>query len=141
MHLSAVCVASRVLSNVWWPVSLNTADHSSEKAIALWLNSSIGLLMLLGHREETAGPWVGFKKTVLESMPVIDVTRLSANQLARLAAAFDEIADLSVAPFREMADDPTRAAIDDAIREALDLPDFSILRELLAREPIISGSL
>ena len=141
MRLAAVRVTTPVLSNVWWPVSLNAPDDCAEKAVALWLNSSLGLVAILGHRGETRGAWVDFKKPVLESMPVIDATRLSANRLATLATAFDEIADLPVAPFREMADDPTRAAIDDAIRQALDLPDFSILRELLAREPILSGSL
>jgi hypothetical protein len=37
-----------------------------------------------------------------------------------------------------MASDPVRAEIDKVVAEALGLPDFSVLRTLLAREPIIS---
>ncbi len=141
MHVAAVRLPTRVLSNTWWPMTLNKEDDEAEKALSLWLNSSLGLLLTFGHRQETRGAWIKFKKPVLKSMPVLDITTLSPNQRAALAAAFDELADSTVAPFREMAHDPTRAAIDEAIREALDLPDFSILRELLAREPIISGDL
>jgi len=36
-----------------------------------------------------------------------------------------------------MAADPVRARIDQAVSQALGLPDFSILREMLAREPVV----
>ena len=141
MRLAAVRVPRRVLSNVWCPVSLRSLATEGEKALALWLNSSLGLLLVLGHRLETEEPWIDTSKANLRSMPILDVGTLEADQLSALAAAFDGLADSTLAPFPEMAHDPTRAAIDEAIREALYLPDFSILRELLAREPIISGDL
>jgi len=37
--------------------------------------------------------------------------------------------------------DTTRRAIDEALGEVLGLPDLSILRDLLAREPIVRLSL
>ena len=40
-------------------------------------------------------------------------------------------------PFLHMAADPTRKRIDAAIADALELPDFGVLRELLAREPVV----
>ena len=43
----------RVLSNVWWPVRID--DEATEKAIAVWLNSSLGLLTLLAQRTSTRG--------------------------------------------------------------------------------------
>ena len=36
-----------------------------------------------------------------------------------------------------MAEDATRRAIDEAIANALGLPDFSVLRELLGQEPVV----
>jgi hypothetical protein len=36
-----------------------------------------------------------------------------------------------------MAHDDVRAEIDHAIAEALNLPDFSVLRTMLAREPVV----
>ena len=43
----------RVLSNVWWPVKTDEIAH--EKALAVWLNSGLGLLTLLAQRTSTEG--------------------------------------------------------------------------------------
>lgn len=140
MVLASVRIAQKVLSNVWWPFLLNKTKanvDAAEKALVLWLNSTHGLMMLLGYREETRGAWIGFKKPVLEAMPVLDVSRLDAKTTSKLAQAFDSLASSSLRPFPEMANDPVRAAIDEAVANALGLPDFSILREMLSREPII----
>jgi hypothetical protein len=40
-------------------------------------------------------------------------------------------------PLPEMAEDEVRAEIDSAVAAALNLPDFSVLRTLLAREPVV----
>jgi len=135
-RLAAVFVEQRVLSNVWWPLATKVAEEE-QKALVLWLNSTPGLLILLGHREETEGAFVGFKKPVLKQMPVLDVQNISKCALKKLTQAFDQLADASLLPFPEMYHDATRAAIDTAVADALDLPDFGILRKLLAREPII----
>ena len=54
-RLVALRVSERVLSNMWWPVSLRGqfANQSFEKALALWLNSTFGLILLLANRQET----------------------------------------------------------------------------------------
>jgi hypothetical protein len=61
---------SNVLSNVWWPLAFRKEDVAAEKALVLWLTSTLGLLIQLAHREETEGAWVDFKKPVLTGMPV-----------------------------------------------------------------------
>ena len=55
---------TRVLSNVWWPIRMN--DVSVEKSLAVWLNSSLGLLTILAQRTSTRGGWVAMKKADLE---------------------------------------------------------------------------
>ena len=135
-----VRLGERALSNVWWTFTLRDGRRdidTAEKSLVLWLNSTLGLLLLLGHREETEGGWVGFKKPVLGAMPVLDIPRLSAKQRKALARAYDEFADANLLALPLMAGDQTRIAIDNAIAKALGLPDFGPLRELLAREPII----
>jgi hypothetical protein len=141
MRLAAVRTTEDVLANVWWPFLPKVASPEAEKSVVLWLNSSLGLVILLGHREETRGAWVGFKKGVLEDMPVLDVRKLGEKALHRLAAAFDRLSRKPLLPFPDMACDPTRAGIDEAIAEALGLPDLGPLRALLAREPILGLSL
>ncbi|MBI3895394.1 MAG: hypothetical protein HY313_05640 [Acidobacteria bacterium] len=143
-RLAAVRLSKKVLSDVWWPfmmVERQPRTDEAEKALVLWLNSSIGLLVLLAHREETEGAWVQFKKPTLLRMPVLDVWKIGAKRRQKLVAAFDELSSKPLLPFPEMADDPVRAEIDGAIASALGLPDFSILRQLLAREPILCLSM
>ena len=93
--------------------------------------------MLLLLREETEGAWVKFKKPALGSMPVIDLRTLKTSRLKALSNAFDRLSNETLRPFPEMYDDNTRAEIDKAIEKAFDLPDLSVLRQLLAREPIV----
>ena len=56
-------VDQQVLSNVWWPVSIE--NHLWDKALAVWLNGSVGLLTLLATRNTTMGAWVRLKKSDL----------------------------------------------------------------------------
>jgi len=138
--LMALRVNKPVLSNVWWPFSFKKklANTRREKALVLWLNSTLGLLTMLTHREETEGAWVKFKKPVLEGLPVINLAALSRDQLAQLSLAYNRLSVQSLLPLPQMNEDAVRAEIDTAIARALRLPDFSILREMLAREPVVS---
>ena len=54
----------------------------------MWLNSSLGLLTLLGQRTSTRGGWVAMKKGDLEVLPVLDARAVSAEQLQALASLF-----------------------------------------------------
>jgi len=135
--LAAVRVGTPVLSNVWWPVRLHEQNEDFEKALTLWLNSTPGLLVLLSNREETQGAWVKFRKPTLSGMPVIDVRSIGTDQLSHLVGAYDTLSTRALLPFPQMAADPVRKGIDDAVSDALGLPDLSILRTLLAQEPVV----
>jgi hypothetical protein len=137
-RLFAIRLTKPVLSNVWWGFQLNRPDERREKALALWLNSSIHALALLANRLETQGAWVKFNKPTLAALPVLDVRVLTEWQLDTLVEAYDRLCDQPLLPFPEMENDATRAAIDAALSEALALPDLSGLRLLLGQEPVIS---
>lgn len=136
----AIRLTEKVLSNVWWSFAFKSeVDRTNvDKALILWMNSTPGLLILFATRDETEGSWISFKKPSLGAMPVLDIRRLTDKQLADLAAIYDAIATQHLQPFPQMANDAVRAKIDEAIATALDLPDFSILRTMLAREPVVS---
>jgi hypothetical protein len=143
VRLFAVLTTEKVLSNVWWTFTSTDTDadtDDAEKALVLWLNSTPGLLLVLAHREETEGAWVKFKKPVLEGMPVLDVRKIRTRRRAKLAYAYDKLAQRGLKSLPNLETDEVRASIDEAVADALELPDFSILRELLAREPIICCS-
>jgi hypothetical protein len=137
-RLLAVRLTEPSLSNVWWPFRLREDDEYIEKALVLWLNSTLGLIMAMSHRVPTEGAWVQFKKPVLEMMPVLDMWRLSAHQIMQLADVFDAISDEVFLPLPQMANDEVRAVIDQSISDVLDLPPLDQLRQTLAREPVIS---
>jgi hypothetical protein len=138
-RLWAVRVKKPVLSNVWWPFSLKDkfSQESFEKTFIIWFNSTLNLLILLASRQETRGAWVQFKKPILAGLPVLDLSNLSEEQINILSTAYDEVADKPLLTFPEMGEDPVRARIDAAVAQALDLPDFSVLRRLLAQEPVV----
>lgn len=137
--VAAVQLPGPVLANVWWPVALDREKpQGALNSLALWLNSTLGLVLLLADREETEGPWVQFKKPVLQALPVLDVSRAPTHALDALNAKYSEVCSTPLRPLPEMADDPVRAAIDECLSETFDLPDISILRQMLAREPVIS---
>lgn len=91
----------------------------------------------LANREETEGAWIGFKKPILEALPVLDFRSIRGDQLKALATAFDEVADERLMPFLDIDADPVRKRIDDAISAAIGLPDLKPLRQLLEVEPVI----
>jgi hypothetical protein len=105
--------------------------------LVIWLNSTLALLALFATRDETRGAWVDFKRPSLGAMPVLDVRVLSQSQLAALPAAYDRVSQAELQPLPNMASDDVRAEIDGAIAAALNLPDYSILRTMLAREPVV----
>ena len=137
VRVVAVRSGTEVLSNVWWPVRID--DVSREKALAIWLNSSLGLLTLLAQRTSTEGSWVAMKKADLQEMPVLDVRRISAEQLEELSKLFDQLAEAEFERLPAMAQCPARRALDDGLSEILGLPDLHTLRRLLASEPVVSN--
>ncbi len=128
---------NRVLSNVWWPVRNST--KANEKALVVWMNSSIGLLGLLARRNSTHGGWVAMKKADLGNLPILDPRGLTESQLKRLSDLFDKLADAEFERLPGMADCVARSALDDGVSEILDLPDLRGLRVLLASEPVVSN--
>ena len=126
-----------VLSNVWWPVRGENLE--SEKVLALWLNSSLGILSILAHRTSTEGGWVGMKKADLEELPVLDTRSVTPAQLKGFSDLYDEIADAEFERLPGMVYCPARQALDAGVSRILDLPDLSKLRDLLASEPVVSN--
>lgn len=140
----AVRLAKPSLGNVWWPVrikkGIGVSTPDAEKILSLWLNSSLGLLLMLQRREDTEGSWVALKKPQLADLPVIDIAKLTPVQRRKLLEAYDEFAAADLLPIGELATDPVRTGIDSVFAEVLDLPDIAQLRELVAEEPVLSGS-
>jgi hypothetical protein len=129
---------TRVLSNVWWPVKVD--NEPAEKALTLWMNSSLGLLTILAERTSTRGGWVGMKKADLEELPVLDTRQLNTSQLQALVKLFDGLAETEFARLPGIAHSQARRSLDDGLSRILGISDLGMLRTLLASEPVVSNS-
>lgn len=134
-RVAAMRVEEKVLSNVFWEIQLDNVE--TEKAIAIWINSSLGILTLLAQRTSTMGSWVAMKKADLENLPILDPRQLSSTELQALSNLFDELADAEFERLPGMADCVARSELDEGVSEILGLPDLRGLRVMLASEPVV----
>jgi hypothetical protein len=130
----AIGLGTKVVGNTWWALS-TSLTLVQEKALLLWLNSTLALLLFFGRRVTTQGAWMQMKKPAWLSMPVLDVRILTNPQLKAFEHSYDKLAQEPLAPLAQLNVDSTRGAIDQVLAEILGLPDVEPIRALLAREP------
>ena len=138
-RVMAIGFPANVLGNTWWALRLRRLSEKRRKSLVLWLNGTLTLLAIFGRRAITQGAWVKIKQPAWESMPVLDVRALTRSQFNALAEAYDRLATQDLRALAQLDQDATRIAIDEALCDALGLPDLKNLRELLAREPGLRG--
>ena len=129
----------KVLGNTWWAFDDDSLSNTQRKALLLWLNSTLGLLMYFGCRAITQGAWMQMKKPAWQSMPVLNVRNLSHAQSGALTATYDLLAKETFRPLAQLDSDSTRIQIDEALCKTLSLPSLAPIRELLIREPGLTG--
>jgi hypothetical protein len=134
----AISLDEPVLGNTWWPFKSELSEKQ-EKALLLWLNSTPSLLVFLSHRVVTRSAWMQVKQPQWAAMPALDVRNLPAKTLTRLAGAYDKLCSQELQALAKLDADPVRAGIDNALSQALGLPDMRMLRQLLSREPGLTG--
>lgn len=130
----------------WLSIKLKTEEK--EKAIVLWANTSLGLLLhwWTANRQQIGRGNIG--KSVLVSLPVLDVDRLTAGQLTKAQSIFDTFSRHPMRPMHELETDSIRRELDEAVLgELLGLPKIlfskngplQLLRMKLAHEPSVEG--
>ena len=117
-----------------------------EIALALWCNSSVGMVLHANHSNRAqVGRGTG-NKGMLETLATLDVRELASWQLDEAQAIWRDLRERKFQSFHQCAVDPTRIELDRRlIGDALGLGDdaqaaVSRLRNLLATEPSIHGS-
>ena len=122
----------------------STARH--EIALALWLNSTLGI-MLHAHRSNRAQEGRGTgSKGMLEKLPILDVRQLQPWQLDEAQAIWRDFVRKTFKSFYQCAVDPARIELDERfVRNVLGLGDDAVatvsrLRTTLASDPSIHGS-
>ena len=117
----------------------------AEAALVVWFNSTLGMLLHANHANRSQlGRGMG-NKTMLESLPVLDVRELTDFQLDAALTIYLEMRESQFEPFFKCAVDSVRIEIDERfVQEVLGLDRNAVmavadLRELLAQEPSVHG--
>ena len=136
--------------NTWFSLNVhedNSANRSQkEVALALWCNSTLGLLLQADHANAVQhGRGIG-NKGMLETLPTLDVRQLQPWQLDEAQAIYRDFQDRTFQSFHRCAVDPARIDLDHRIvTDLLALPaeaqaTLNRLRALLATDPSIHGA-
>lgn len=138
----------KTIGGVAW-LSIRLPSVEQEKALVLWANASLGLLLRWWHSNKQQSGRGRIGKSMLHTLPVLNVTALTPDQLKKAAKLFDEMCQKQLLPIHEIDKDPTRKELDERFaREILGLSEsiihsggpLELLRMKLAQEPSIRGN-
>ena len=137
-RVAAVMLPERAVGSIWTPCRPHEPDIA--KALCLYLNSTPGLLSLLGARDNRVPSYPSFSLDTLRSLPAPNFSALGAAERDLLRCWFDWLRGEVLQPFPHMHDDPVRKQIDDAVCKALGLDQewVATIRRELAREPSVT---
>ena len=131
----------------WLSIRLSSVDQ--EKALVLWANTSLGLLLHWWHANKQQSGRGSIGKSMLQTLPTLDVTDLEPKLLAEAVKLFDAMSEQPLLPLHELNRDPIRRELDEAFaRNILRLSEpilasggpLELLRMKLSQEPSIRGS-
>lgn len=140
--------SKKTIGGMAWP-SISLSNAEQEKALTLWGNSTLGLLLHWWYVNKQQAGRGRSGVASLTSMPILDVTKLSKKAFAKAVAIFDDMKYKELRPVNEIAQDTVRAEIDTRLAtEVLGFPPepvapdgpLVLLRQKLALEPSIAGS-
>ena len=146
----SVRLPRRVLGSAWVPCKPSDEAYPKdaafgledvEKAICVYLNSTIGILAVLGNRSARHISYSQLSMDDLRRIPVPDFAAMDEQDLLRMASAYDAIKDSRLLPLAQMNECETRKALDRVIISSLMIDEevVSTIGHQLSREPSITG--
>ena len=150
-RVMATCTNIRALGVSQWHSLYVREDDGKvrlrrEIALALWCNSTFGLMLNANHSNRSQAGRGRGNKGMLETLTTLDVRKLEAWQLEEAQAIWRDFSDQKFQPFHRCAVDPARIELDERlVRDVLGLDEAAVatvarLRTLLATDPSIHGS-
>ena len=127
-----------------WP-NVRFDTRSQEIAYTLWSNTTLGLALYWWHSSRQQSGRGSMPISAIRTMPTLDVTRLTPEQLASAEAIFEDMRDLTFLPANEAYRDNTRKELDHRVLiDLLGLPEsilepLDLLRLKWCSEPSVHG--
>ena len=137
-RVAAVMLPEPAVGSIWTPCRPHDPDIA--KALCLYINSTPGLLSLLGGRDNRVPSYPSFSLDTLRSLPVPNFEALGNANHELLDSWFDWLQNDVLLPLPQMNQDPVRRQIDEAVTQALGLDAdwVATIRQNLAREPSVT---
>ena len=128
-----------------WP-TLMLASPQHEKAMCIWLNSTLGLISFWMESNRTQNGRGRTTVTAIPDIPVLDVTKLAKTQLDAAVEIFDDLQEKPMLPANEAWRDEVRQELDQRLfTEVLGLASkeveqLGILRLQWCSEPTVTST-
>jgi hypothetical protein len=130
----------------WLSISLSSKQR--ERALALWANTTPCLLLYwwLANKQQAGRGSIG--KNTLENLMVLDVQKLSDDQLKKSDQVFTALSAKPMRPLNELAHDEIRHELDEKfLTDVLGMPSalhkaggpMELVRMKFAGEPSVAG--
>ena len=134
----------------WHSLTVHEEDpivrSKREVALALWCNSSLGLLLNSNHSNRSQAGRGRGNKGMLETLATLDVRKLESWQLDEAQSIWRDFGGMKFQPLHQCAVDAVRIQLDERIIKDLlgigqdGVASVARLRTLLAGDPSIHGS-
>lgn len=126
----------------WITLQPKQPSYGKEEALCLWLNGTLGLMLRIVHANR---PYLGRSRMpheLAQTLPVLDVDRLSESQLAAAGQVFGELRRKPLQGFAKLCSDPVRRELDhrffkDVLGYTADA-ELDLVAEMLNREPTLT---
>lgn len=133
-----------ISGSMWIPIkmeSFETTDgeeytkYEASRVIAIWLNSTYGMIPYIGYRAETRGAYGEWKTKQVRRISALDPSELTSDQVDALLDAYEKVRDREWSHLRKQLekaqdeDDHARRELDRKVAKALFLDDEDLESE------------
>ena len=133
---------SPAVGSGWTPCRIKAGNvEDMEKALSVYLNSSLGVLVMAGYRTSKDISYPRFSMADLRGLTVPDFRGLASENIDIMKGIYDSMASKVLKPVAQMDNCQVREALDTAVSRALGVNQERIerIRVSLTSEPAISA--
>jgi len=94
-------VSESQIAPTWSMWAVNTKSLDQAKILGLWLNSTFSVAKMVTERNEVEGTTMKWRKTDLESLPVLSMSELTEDDTERLLDLYDELSETEFPPLMQ----------------------------------------
>ena len=142
--VTTVRSSTKVVGSAWVPCTIGVPEdllENGEKAMCAFLNSTVGILSLLGNRTNKIPTRPNLSIDDLRRLPVPDFDTIGDGAVWMLAMAFDSLAKEPLRSLPEMDKCDIRRSLDESVCAALNIDPETVatIQRQLAAEPSVTG--